>query len=190
MSNPQQATKVVIGPVRLSFLHIWEPTALEEGQEKKYSASLIIPKSQKQIIADCEKAINAAKEQGKTGTFGGKIPTANFKIALRDGDIDRSEDEAYRGAMFINASARNQPGIVSGPGRTPVTKQDDVYSGCYAYVSINFYPFNKNGNKGIAAGLNHIWKVKDGEPLGSRSTAESDFADVEVEFNDDDDFLN
>jgi len=189
MSNPQQATKVVIGPVRLSYLHIWEPTATEEGQEKKYSASLIIPKSDKKIIAACEAAINAAKEQGKVSKFAGKIPTGSaFKIALRDGDVDRPDDEAYQNAMFINATAKNQPGIVAGPARIPVTKQDEVYSGCYAYVSLNFYPFNVNGNKGIAAGLNNIWKVKDGEPLGSRNTAENDFADIEVAFDEDDMF--
>ena len=186
MSNPQQATKVVIGPVRLSYLHLWEPVAAEEGGEKKYSASLIIPKSDKKTIAAIETAISAAKELGKASKFGGKIPTgASFKAALRDGDEDRPEDEAYKGSMFINATAKNQPGIVAGPGRTPVTKQDEIYSGSYAYVSLNFYAFNVSGNKGIAAGLNNIWKIKDGEPLGGRRSADADFADVEVDFEED-----
>lgn len=55
--------------------------------------------------------------------------------------------------------------------------QDEVYSGCYARVSINFYAFNTNGNKGIACGLNNLQKVRDGEPLGGRSSAENDFDD-------------
>ena len=61
----------------------------------------------------------------------------------------------------------------------------EVYSGCYARVSINFYAFNSNGNRGIACGLGNIQKVRDGEPLGGRSSAADDFS---TDF--DDDFLS
>jgi hypothetical protein len=53
-----------------------------------------------------------------------------------------------------------------------------VYSGVYARVSINFYAFNSNGNKGIACGLGNIQKVRDGEPLGGKSKAEDDFDEL------------
>ena len=43
-------------------------------------------------------------------------------------------------------------------------------------ASISFYAFNSNGNRGIACGLNNLQKIRDGEPLGSKATAESDFA--------------
>lgn len=177
------ATKVVTGLVRLSFLHVWEPTAIEEGQEKKYSASLIIPKSDKQTIAKINAAIEAAKEAGKA-KFGGKIPK-NLKVPLRDGDEERPDDEAYANSYFINANARTRPGIVD-KNAEPIMDQDEVYSGCYGRASITFYAYDKAGNKGIAAGLNHIMKVKDGDPLGGRSTAASDFAEV---LEEDDDLL-
>jgi hypothetical protein len=178
------STKVVIGPVRLSYLHVWEPKAIEEGGEAKYSASLIIPKKDKATIAKINAAIEAAKLQGKDTKFAGKIP-ANLKNPLRDGDTDRPDDEAYENAFFVNASAKTKPGVVD-KNRQPIMDQDELYSGCYAYVSVTFFPFNTSGNKGIAAGLNHIMKVKDGEPLGGRSTAESDFAEVMIEDEDDD----
>lgn len=57
--------------------------------------------------------------------------------------------------------------------------QSEFYSGCYGRVSLTFYGFNVNGNKGIAAGLQNIMKTDDGEPLGGRSRAEDDFADEE-----------
>ena len=60
----------------------------------------------------------------------------------------------------------------------------EVYSGCYARVSISFYAFNSGGNKGIACGLGNIQKIRDGEPLGGRDSANDDFTTVE-----DDDFL-
>ena len=67
----------------------------------------------------------------------------------------------------------------------PILDRSEVYSGVYARVSINFYAFNSNGNKGIACGLGNIQKMRDGEPLGSRSDAADDFVGEE----DEDDFL-
>ena len=55
----------------------------------------------------------------------------------------------------------------------------EVYSGCYARVSLNFYAFNTNtnGNRGIACGLGNVQKLRDGEPLGGgRTSAADDFA--------------
>lgn len=51
--------------------------------------------------------------------------------------------------------------------------------------NISFYAFNSFGNKGIACGLNNLQKIRDGEPLGGKASAESDFASDE-----DDDFLD
>ena len=61
----------------------------------------------------------------------------------------------------------------------------EVYSGVYGRASITFYAFNSSGNKGIACGLNNLQKIRDGEPLGGKASAESDFAT-----DDDEDFLN
>ncbi len=173
-------TKVVTGLVRFSYLHIWAPVAITEGQEKKYSASLIIPKSDKDTISKIQAAISAAEEAGRVEKFGGKIK--GLKSPLRDGDVERPDDEAYANAYFINANAKTKPGVVD-KNINPILDQDEVYSGCYGRASITFYPFNSNGNKGIACGLNHLMKVKDGEAMGGKSTAENDFAGIE---NDDD----
>jgi hypothetical protein len=175
MSTTTQApasTKVVTGLVRFSYLHVWEPTAIQEGQDKKYSAALLIPKSDKATLAKINAAIDAAKEAGKV-KLGGKIP-ANLKTPLRDGDIEHPEDETYANCFFVNASSKTQPGLVD-ESVQPILNQAELYSGCYGKASVNFYAFNTSGNKGIACGLNHIMKVKDGESLGGRSSAESDF---------------
>ena len=69
----------------------------------------------------------------------------------------------------------------------PILDQSEVYSGCYGRISVNFYGFNSNGNRGIAAGLGNIQKLRDGESLGGRTNAEDDFDAVEVD--DEEDFL-
>jgi hypothetical protein len=75
-----------------------------------------------------------------------------------------------------------------------ITDSTEVYSGCYAKVSLTFYPFDAKGNRGIAAGLNNIVKVQDGEPLAGRVSVNEEFADEDfddiVDISDDDDFLS
>lgn len=178
-------TKVITGLVRLSYAHIWEAAAIEGSDDKKFGAALLIPKTEKKTIALIKAAVEAAKENGKNSKFKGKIP-ANLKLPLRDGDAERPDDGVYAGHYFVNANAKTRPGVVD-KNRQPILQQDEVYSGCYVYASITFFPFDSNGNKGIACGLNHVMKVKDGEPLDGRSSAESDFEGIEI--GDDDDLL-
>ena len=174
-------TKVIV-PCRLSYTHIWEPDSIN-GSDPKYSVSCIIKKDDEETIAKIKKAIAVAKEEGK-GKWGGKIP-ANLKTPLRDGDVDRPEDQAYADCMFLNANSKQAPQVVDKHVQ-PILDQSEVYSGCYGKVSITFYAYNSNGNKGIAAGLGNVQKLRDGEPLGSRTNAKDDFEAVE----DEDDFLS
>ena len=168
-------TKVITGIVRLSYANVWEPKSINGGAEK-YSVSLIIPKSDKKTVDAINAAVDAAIEEG-IGKFGGKKPNkAAIKLPLRDGDIER-DDEAYADSYFVNANSTTAPQIVDQKVQ-PILDRGEVYSGCYARVSINFYAFNSNGNKGIACGLGNIQKVKDGEPLGGKSKAEDDFDEL------------
>ena len=176
------STKVVTGKVRLSYAHVWEPVSINDSKPK-YSVSIIIPKSDKETVKKINAAIDAAIEEG-VPKFGGKKPNkAALKLPLRDGDTER-DDEVYKNAFFLNANSTTAPQIVD-RSVNPILDREEVYSGCYARVSINFYAFNTNGNRGIACGLGNIQKVADGEPLGGRSNAKDDFDSLE-----DDDFLS
>ena len=177
-------TKVVTGKARLSYVHVFQPHAIEDGQEPKYSVSLIIPKSDKATIKKIEAAIEAAKQAG-IGKFGGKLP-AKLKLPLRDGDEERPDQEEYANAYFLNATSKNAPGVVD-KQLNPILDSTELYSGCYGRASINFYAFNTAGNKGIACGLNNLQKLADGDYLGGRSRAEDDFDAIEED--EDDDFL-
>ena len=182
--NENTSTKVRIGECRLSYCHLFQPEAVADGGEKKYSVSIIIPKSNAKLVAQIKAAIEAATLAGLS-KFGGKRP-ANLKSPLRDGDLDRADDEAYADSWFINASSRTKPGVVkvqdvAGEKKlVEVTNEEDVYSGCFGYVSVNFFPFNNAGNRGIAAGLNNVLKSRDGAFLGGRTSALSDFEDMDI----------
>lgn len=166
-------TKVITGKVRFSYAHVFEPSAIEEGQEKKYSVSIIIQKKDTKTLNKIKEAIKAAAEEGKA-KFGGTVPK-NYKNPLRDGDEEREDDENYAGCMFINANSTRKPGLVD-EDLNPIMDKDDFYSGCYGRASVNFYAFNVSGNKGVACGLNNLQKLEDGERLGGgASSAEDDF---------------
>ncbi|RMD03217.1 DUF2815 family protein [Clostridium autoethanogenum] len=174
-------TKVVI-PGRLSYANVWEAKSIN-GSDPKFSVSIIIPKNDKKAVAAIQKAIDEAKKEG-ISKFGGKIPK-NLKTPLRDGDIDRVDDPSYKNSYFINANSKDAPQIVDAKVQ-PILDRSEVYSGCYGKVSVTFYAFNVNGNRGIAAGLGNVQKLRDGESLGGHSRAEDDF---EIE-EDDDDFMS
>jgi len=184
------STKVITGKVRASFIHVFEPQSIN-GSEPKYSCSFIIPKTDTETVRAIQTAIEQAVQEGaaKFGARspgGSKIPL-NLKLPLRDGDIDRPDDPAYADSYFVNANSKEKPGVVD-RRRVPVTDPLELYSGCYVRASINFYPFNTNGNRGIAAGLGNIQKWADGEPLNGRARAEDEFDALDAE--DDDDFLS
>ena len=187
MSKFVNPTKVITGVnTRWSYVNAWEPKSINGGAPK-YSVSLIIPKSDTKTIEKIQAAIQAAYEegQGKLKGNGKSVPALSvLKTPLRDGDAERSDDEAYADSYFVNANSGTAPGIVDAD-RNPIIDRSEVYSGVYGRASINFYAFNSNGNKGIACGLNNLQKIRDGEPLGGKTRAEDDFAT-----EDDDDFLS
>jgi hypothetical protein len=187
-------TKVITGEVRLSYANVWEPKSID-GSKPKYSVSVIVPKKDVRTIAKIKAAVEAAYVEGESKLKGKdkKVPSlSSIKTPLRDGDIDRPEDEAYADSYFVNANSNTPPEIVD-RSREPITDHDEVYSGVYARVSMNFYAFNSNGNKGIACGLLNIQKLRNGPRLGGKSKAEDDFDDDFVDsyvYYEDDDFLN
>ncbi len=178
MANFSNPMKVITGPnTRWSYANVWEAKSINGGTPK-YSVSLIIPKSDTVTVEKIKKAIQAAYDEGQSKLKGnGKtVPALSvLKTPLREGDLERPDDEAYANSYFINANSATAPGIVDADKNT-IIDCSEVYSGVYGRASINLYAFNSNGNKGIACGLNNLQKIKDGEPLGGKSRAEDDFA--------------
>ena len=187
MSNYVNPCKVITGPnTRWSYVNVWDPKSINGGAPK-YSVSLIIPKTDTETLRKIKDAIKAAYEEGlnKLRGSGKSVPDLeSLKLPLRDGDKERKDDPNYAGCMFINANSTTPPDIVDS-AMNHIMERSKVYSGVYGRASITLYAFNSNGNRGIACGLNNLQKIRDGEPLGSRTRAEDDFSAC-----DDEDFLD
>lgn len=174
MAAKSVKSKFVTGKVRFSFVHVFEPAETLNGT-MKYSVSILIPKTDKDTVDRFNKAFEATK-QANAAYFGGSVPK-NLKGGLRDGDAEK-EDPVYAGHYFINASANatNKPGVVDAE-LNPIIDPTEFYSGCYGRASIDMYPYDVSGTKGIAFGLNNLQKLEDGEKLGAASSsAATDFA--------------
>lgn len=179
--------KVITGLVRFSYVNIFKSRAFTEGDDAKYSMCVLIPKDDKKTLSKIKKALAEATEEGITSKWGGKKP-GNLHLPLRDGDEERAEEnEEYEGMYFFNANSSKKPGIVD-KDLNEVLDPDEVYSGCWGRVSVNFYPYEYKGNKGIAVGLNNVQKIKDGDRLGgAAASAEDDFGDgFGTDYDDDD----
>jgi len=170
-------TKLVTSGLRVSYANVYEPKAINGGTPK-YSATLIIPKSDEETLTKVRLAIKAAYLDGavKLKGNGQAMPALeSLNTPLRDGDLQRPHDPAYQNAYFIKATNLTAPGLVDADCN-PITERSEFYSGVYARASINFYAYNRNGNRGIACGLQNLQKLHDGPPLGTKPNPADDFA--------------
>lgn len=176
--------KVVFGPCRLSYTHLFSKYAPEgDPANGKFMTNVLIPKDEKETIAAIQQAIEAGKKSAIVSKWGGKEPK-KLDLPLRDGDVDKEDDEVYEDHYFVNAKSKTRPGIVN-RSKEPITDEDEMYSGVWAILSVTFYAYEVSGNRGVACGLNNVMKYKDGEMLGGRASADSDFGDLDMEDDDD-----
>jgi hypothetical protein len=170
---------------RLSYAHVFKPHAATPGAEEKYSTTILVPKTDVETKQKIDAAIKAAIELGVSEKWNGvKPPTVPNPIW--DGDGVKQNGEQFgsecKGHWVFTASAKvDYPPQIVDRRVQPILDQSEIYSGCYANVSVNFFPYLFAGKKGIGAGLGNIQKIKDGESLAGGRTAEQDFAVVDDE---------
>ncbi len=176
--------KIVFGPCRLSYTHLFSKYAPDgDTGAGKYMTNVLIPKDEHETVDAINKAIEAARKAAVVGKWGGKMPK-KLDNALRDGD--EKEDDTYDGHWYVNAKCSTRPGVVD-KSRAPILDEEEVYSGIWAVVSVTFYGYSVSGNNGIACGLNNVMKTADGDHLGGRTSASNDFEAVNLDDEDDDD---
>ena len=174
----------MFGPCRLSYTHLFTKYTPEgdNSGNGKYCTNVLINKTDKEVVKAINAAVEAAKQAAIVSKWGGKEPK-KLDLPLHDGD-DKG-DEVYEGCYYLNAKASTKPGLVD-RDKEPITDEDEIYSGVWAVVSVTFYSYDVSGNRGVACGLNNVMKAKDGERLGGRISAETEFNSVELDDDEDD----
>ncbi len=178
MAKKINDTRVATNEGRLSYAHVTEKASIGGGPER-YSTAFLFPKSDTETKKLLEEAIDAAIEAGIHTKFGGKKPDKkSLTLPIHDGD--EKDDPNFAGMYYFNCNSQQKPQII-GPDKRPIEDPTEVYSGCYAQISVSVYPYNTAGNKGVGFGLGNIMKTRDGEPFGSHSSAADDFGAAEDE---------
>lgn len=171
------ATKVLTGEVRLSYVNLITPRAAQQGQDPKYSVTLLIPKNDQATLANINASIQAAYDDGVTKKWGGAHPTQ--KVIVHDGDGLRPSGLPFgdecKGHWVLTASTKNKPQVVGIDNINCELAPQDIYSGMFARVTINFFAYDSAGSKGVGCGLGNVLKTRDGEPLSGGASAASDF---------------
>lgn len=178
--------KVTTGTVRFSYLNVFKPRADKGSDKEKYSAMIIIPKSDTKTVKLIKEAIEKAKIEGANILGKGAC-----KNPLKDGDKenDNGELKAHcEGSYYMNVSSNFKPDVINKQGRA--VNQEDFWSGCYGRVVLTFSAYNLDKAKGITARLGNILFEKQGESLGGSggSNAVDDFKDfISSDFSEDED---
>ena len=179
MANNNPA-HIVLTNVRLSYAHLDKPYS-NNGGEPKYSATILVPKTDptnKQKIDAAIRAATARMREKKGNSF-----PATPKTSVHDGDGVRPSDgqpfgDECKGCWVFTASSKTQPDCRD-QYKQPLLDGSELYSGVWAHVGVTFFGYDSGSNKGIGVALDTVMKARDGEPLGGmRASADDDFADI------------
>lgn len=174
-------TKVLTGEVRLSYVALTAPRVPKQGGEAKYSVTLLIPKTDTATKANVDASAEAAAADALGKLWNGVRPPV-LPVPIHDGDGVRENGTPFgpecKGCWVVTAGSYIKPQVVHQSDVNTELAPQDIYSGMYGRVTINFFGYLSNGKKGVGCGLGNVMKTRDGEPLAGGASASSDFADV------------
>jgi hypothetical protein len=164
-------TQVLTPEFRVSYPKVFKAERNDLSGKDEFGLVALFPKG-----ADLSKLKAAAKAacETKWGTDPKKWPK-NMRDPFRDqADRAKTDDDGneylpdgyVEGAFYLNLKSQKRPGIVDARVQD-IIDETDFYGGCYARAQVNAYAYLQKGNAGVAFGLNHVQKVRDGDPFGS-----------------------
>lgn len=179
-------THVVTGKARLSYEHLMKPyanTTNDPSAEPKYSVTVLVPKADTATKARIDTGIAAAKQRGlDTKKYKEGTPVDRLPAPVYDGDGYRADGYTpfgpeCQGCWVFTASCPQdrKPSVVDA-NCNPIIDPNEIYSGIYGRVAVDFFPYSFAGKQGVGCSLCNVQKLEDGEPLGMiRLSAEDDF---------------
>lgn len=161
---------------RISFPHLFEPSAAVQGGQEKYSVVCLIDKNDKETLAKIRQEVKDAEKRflEKNGKLPYKEGLYKYPSVMHDGDGPKPDGEPFGAecaGMYVMRASSTNPPLVINRAKEPVTDPRDVYAGCYCLINFACGVFNSGGNKGITCYLNGVAKIEDGEPLSAGSPA-------------------
>jgi len=185
-----------IGRLSWVFIHKEDPKQ-KPNDAAKYKLTIMLPKNEaalaslglnpkqnKAILAEVEQFKKEFEKEAMT------VATAKFKAKAKatrwnpmlDGDDEKLSAtwEGNKGFYIIRCKSKFQPTVID-RHKKPIECDDNpegLYSGCWARIHLSLYPYDVDGNKGVAAGLGFfIKKIANDEAFGKGANADDAFDD-------------
>jgi len=183
--------RMVTPMFRVSYPHLFKAQSPKEGDKKKFSVTMLFPKDSdlKGTAPDgTPRSLKEAIKNAKIAEFGSDKANwpDDLESPVTDGDDPKHKDkEGYKGHWVIKAaSGEDQRPSVVDKDMVAIDSPNDLYPGCYArayvYAYVWFYPNRQKPlKKGVGFILDHVQKMKDGKPFGSKKSVDQVFAPVE-----------
>lgn len=173
--------QILTPPGEAAHVFVFRPQEpMEKGKEPQYQLTLLWEPDDKRL-----KALRKAIEEVATAKWGAKavqmLEKGQLKNPLRDGD--ETDQEWKHGKLFLTARSTDRPGVVD-QDLNDIIDQSAFYGGCIARMDVYLYAFDKAGNRGVAAILNNVQKVGDGERKSGRRSAQEAFDRISEEDRD------
>lgn len=162
----KRSARFVTPKGRLSYPHLFKPTAFQGEGEPKYSCTLLVAKDA--AGNEAIKAIKRLQEQALTDLYPGKRPTNLETWGVSDGD--EADDTNAAGCWIIKASNKVRPGTVDRTS-TAIIDESEVYGGCYGRMNLCAKAYGTANKGGVTLELVAFQKVEDGEPFGGSAKA-------------------
>lgn len=163
------AQKLVIGPGRLSYPHIFKPQKNERGEDR-YTLALLLP-------PDTDfKPIKSALDKAAVEKFGADRSKWPSKMRKPEDVLQDAEEKygvQFKGWKYVNAGSGEPPGVVNAM-LEDVSDVREAYPGRWARISAAAYGYD-NKTKGVTIGLNNVQLMKHDEPLAGKPRAQNDF---------------
>lgn len=154
----------------MSYPHLFEPRAVTQGDDPKYSVNCLLRKDDPQVAQ-----INQAIAVENQNTFPNGFP-ANGKCCLQDSE---QFPEYYE--LRTNSAAEYPPHVVQLPAAKPIVDRGKVYAGAEAWFIVIIKGYNMPVNRGVGAYINGVGLTGEEGPLGridGKPSAEQMFANV------------
>ena len=180
MANAKPTYEIFLKHVIFSFPKVFRPEAFkgEEGGEKRYQLTCLIPKTPEG--KDMWNKILDAADDALADKYGKDIPKIKEdKLAYHDGDDDDYSDiDGYAGHWFIRAANTRRPTVKDADGRTPLVEEDGrIYGGCVGNAIVRIWVQDNKWGRRVNCSLEGVQFVRDGTAFGAAPLREDAFSD-------------
>jgi hypothetical protein len=166
--------KIKIENVRLSYPNLFQKGFYEGKENKKYTATLVLDKSNPKHVA-AKKLIDEQIETIYKETKTKRIDFKEDKFCVKEESAD------FENSWLIKVGNSKRPTIID-RDKSPLAESDEkIYAGCYVNVIIDFYYYDKQYGKFILSNLYGVQFSEDGEPFGTGPVDVTDeFDDIDL----------